>query len=295
MKDKNIRKIIVFTFIIFVSSLLIFIGNGTATPDKDSDCDSCHSEGGYEISTTSDLEINTGASTKFTIKITASGNDVAVQAPEDARDNEKFTFDPGNDEIEDDSSDDENSDADEVEVEFEIKAPSKEGSYTIIIIAKDPDASKPKFAYLEFEINVGVRPTVFEQAYSALFNHLNIYLGGFAVLCLITATVLYQKNAEKYTKIHGLLAATALILTTINIIFIIPQTVSVLNASTTFTDYNFWIHFFHIVIGATGYIAGVVAILTGWSGIRTKKPGYIALLCWSFNFIQGLYTWGIRL
>ncbi len=107
MNDKNIKKIIVFTFIIFISSLLIVIGNGTATPDKDSDCDSCHSEGGYEISTTSDLEINTGASTKFTIKITASGNDVAVQAPEDARDNEKFTFDPGNDEIEDDSSDDE--------------------------------------------------------------------------------------------------------------------------------------------------------------------------------------------
>ncbi|MFX1482469.1 MAG: hypothetical protein ACFFCP_04685 [Promethearchaeota archaeon] len=112
--------------------------------------------------------------------------------------------------------------------------------------------------------------------------HMTIILGLPALILLWFGTALYQLSREKYTFAHGICAGLALLLTTINILAILPLTNTVLSAGGADI-----FHLIHISLGAFGYLAGIGAFLTGISGIRTKIPGLVAATCWTIVFVMG--------
>ncbi|MHA1909272.1 MAG: hypothetical protein ACW98Y_18390 [Candidatus Thorarchaeota archaeon] len=111
--------------------------------------------------------------------------------------------------------------------------------------------------------------------------HMTIILGLPAIILLAIGTLLYQISKEKYTFAHGVCAGLSLLLTTINIIGIIPATNAVLSSSVDL------FHFIHIILGTIGFIFGIIAFITGISGVRTKIPGLIALISWTTVFVMG--------
>jgi hypothetical protein len=111
---------------------------------------------------------------------------------------------------------------------------------------------------------------------------MTIILGLPAILLLWLATALYQISQEKYTFAHGVLAGLSLLLTTINIVAVLPLTNTVLSIGGADI-----FHLIHIGLGVIGYLAGISAFLTGISGIRTKIPGLIAAICWTIVFVMG--------
>ncbi|MFQ5832640.1 MAG: hypothetical protein ACE5H4_08065 [Candidatus Thorarchaeota archaeon] len=112
--------------------------------------------------------------------------------------------------------------------------------------------------------------------------HMTIILGLPAIVLLGIGTLLYYISKEKYTFAHGVCAGLSLLLTTINIVVIIPMTNTVLSAPPVDL-----FHMIHIVLGIIGYGFGIGAFLTGISGIRTKIPGLVALVCWTMAFVMG--------
>jgi hypothetical protein len=112
--------------------------------------------------------------------------------------------------------------------------------------------------------------------------HMTIILGLPALIFLYIGTALYYISQEKYTFVHGACAGLALLLTTINIVTILPLTDTILRSGGADL-----FHLIHIGLGVFGYLAGVGAFLTGISGIRTKIPGLTAALCWTIVFIMG--------
>ncbi len=112
--------------------------------------------------------------------------------------------------------------------------------------------------------------------------HMTILLGLPAILLIWLGTALYQISQEKYTFAHGVCAGLALLLTTINIVAILPFTNTVLSVGGADI-----FHLIHIGLGVFGYLAGVGAFLTGISGIRTKIPGLTAAICWTIVFVMG--------
>ncbi|PNX52669.1 MAG: hypothetical protein BV458_08390 [Thermoplasmata archaeon M9B2D] len=112
--------------------------------------------------------------------------------------------------------------------------------------------------------------------------HMTIYLGLPALLLLYLGTGLYFVSKEKYTFVHGMCAGLALLLTTINIVAIIPTTGVILSVGGADI-----FHLIHISLGVIGYLAGIGAFLTGISGIRTKIPGIVAAACWTIVFVMG--------
>lgn len=114
--------------------------------------------------------------------------------------------------------------------------------------------------------------------------HLTIYLGLPAIILLGIATLLYQISKEKYTFAHGVCAGLSLLLTTINIVVILPDArITILLTNPALDVF----HFIHIILGAVGYLFGILAFLTGISGIRVKWPGLTALTCWTLVFVMG--------
>lgn len=114
--------------------------------------------------------------------------------------------------------------------------------------------------------------------------HFTLYLGLPAIILLGIGTLLYEISKEKHTFHHGLCAGLALVLTTINIIYIIPTTAVFLGSSAMDL-----FHLVHIILGIIGYIGGLGAFVSGMSGIRTKIPGYTALICWTIVFLMGYF------
>ncbi|MFX1370020.1 MAG: hypothetical protein ACFFAY_15615 [Promethearchaeota archaeon] len=114
--------------------------------------------------------------------------------------------------------------------------------------------------------------------------HMTIYLGLPAIILLGLATLLYQISKEKYTFHHGVLAGLSLILTTINIIEVLPDPRIGIMLNNPALDI---FHFIHIILGTVGYLFGILAFLTGISGIRVKWPGLTALTCWTIVFVMG--------
>ena len=112
--------------------------------------------------------------------------------------------------------------------------------------------------------------------------HMTIILGLPAILLLWLGIGLYQYSQEKYTFAHGVCAGLSLLLTTINIVAILPLTNTILSSGG-----GDLFHIIHIWLGVIGYIAGISAFLTGISGIRTKIPGFIAAVCWTIVFVMG--------
>ncbi|MCK5152200.1 MAG: hypothetical protein KAQ65_10175 [Candidatus Thorarchaeota archaeon] len=111
--------------------------------------------------------------------------------------------------------------------------------------------------------------------------HMTIILGLPAIILLAIGTLLYQISKEKYTFAHGVCAGLSLLLTTINIIGIIPATTAVLGPSVDL------FHLIHIILGTIGYVFGIAAFVTGISGVRTKIPGLVALVSWTVVFVMG--------
>lgn len=74
----------------------------------------------------------------------------------------------------------------------------------------------------------------------------------------------------------------ARLLTTINIVLIIPMTNTVLSVPPVDL-----FHLVHIILGIVGYLFGIGAFVTGISGVRSKVPGLVALVCWTLAFVMG--------
>lgn len=110
--------------------------------------------------------------------------------------------------------------------------------------------------------------------------HMTIILGLPAIILLAIGTGLYYYSKEKYTFAHGVCAGLSLLLTTINVYEIIPMTMQTLPGFDIF-------HTIHIGLGIIGYIFGIIAFITGISGVRVHWPGLIALVCWSAVFVMG--------
>ena len=127
-------------------------------------------------------------------------------------------------------------------------------------------------------------PIIANQLQALQFGdmHMTIILGLPAILLLWLGIALYEISQEKYTFAHGVCAGLSLLLTTINIVAILPLTNTVLSVGGA----DFF-HLIHIGLGVVGYLAGVGAFLTGISGIRTKVPGFTAAVCWTIVFVMG--------
>jgi hypothetical protein len=114
--------------------------------------------------------------------------------------------------------------------------------------------------------------------------HMTILLGLPAIVLLGIGTLLYYVSKEKYTFAHGICAGSSLLLTTINIVMILPDPRINLLLSTPALDF---FHYIHIILGTVGYLFGIIAFLTGISGIRIKWPGLTAFVCWTIVFLMG--------
>ncbi len=186
------KRILVGVFILSISIILaLFSMSAVASPDEGADCNSCHDEGDYEISADK-TTINAPTSTEITITIKASGDDLIVEAPEDARDNDKFDFDE--DIIEDNDANDEDSDSDEIEYEFEIMTPNKEGEYILLIISRESEDSgrDTPLEDIEIEVNVG-RKTPLEL----FFDHNNYYLGGLTLIFMSFGLIVFHTGVNR--------------------------------------------------------------------------------------------------
>ena len=300
-KPKNHKKITLgFLGTIILILVLTVNSNVGANPRYGEDPYICHSQGGYFIETENSLTLSIEQGGIGSLVISGSGSEVQIHIIPGARDNDLFNITHSN-VISDNSEYDTNSAPDLITVNLEITAPDEEGTYSLMILARSPNNSTPDFAFLEFEVNVGAGASFWQKIgnffRNNILNHMNIYIGGTAVFCLALGTLLYEIDNQKFTKTHGIMATTAFILTTINVIFIIQPALGTIG---TFIDNPSgidWGQLIHIIVGVIGYIAGIIAVITGLSGIRTKKPGYIALIFWSFNFLYGISSlgWGIGL
>ena len=279
MKKKIIGILLFFISFILVLSVL----NATARPGYGTNHSSggCHPGTGVDIPTTSLTSIEADASDSFEISITGTGPSGFSIVVISGDDNDLFTFNQST--VTDGGAGDLDGTTGTIRTVFSVTAPATSNIYTIIIIVRD-SGSPPAIAFEKFNVNVGDAAAPPVDALGFLFDHLNYILGGIAIVSLTIGTILYQVNREKFTRTHGYLAGTSLILTTINIILIVPNVVLTIDAIVEFMP----LRLLHIILGVIGYVAAIVAFISGLSGHRTRFPGFIALGCWGFNYIQGL-------
>ncbi len=305
------KKIVARVFIFSISFILVlFIASAAAAPDESSDCNSCHDEGDYEISADK-TTISTQTSTKITITIEASGDDLVVEAPEDARDNDQFDFDE--ELIEDNDGNDDDGDNDEIKVEFEITAPSKEGDYTLLIMSRESEESgrDTPLAYVEIEVKVGSKTPL-----EMFFDHKDYYLGGFALIFMFTGLFVFQIDVKRKNKklsegrgdrvqafeeeespdierekdiglfkdkikTHGFFIAIAMILITVNIFLIMNDTMGftfglvdsmISMESMEMSDLAYYLQDLNQLIHITMGTIGYIAGIIVVVGIFTKVP-----------------------
>jgi len=290
MKKKNL---IIFLGIISLMFALVAF-SATARPPSGGTHNNagCHNSlsGAYTIATNTTGTISADNSSVIFIEITATGSNLFVQAYSGAKDNDDFIILPTNERIYDNGGNDTNLSPDAMTVLFTITTPAADDAYTLFIIAGDNSTvspNPPTFAYANIEFSIGGVSKVIDYI-GRFFSHTGFYIiGGIAIISLATGTILYLVNQEKFTKAHGLLAGTSLILTTINIITVIQPTASVLPI---LLQPTMFLQLLHIILGVIGYSAGIIAFLAGLSGHRSRIYGFIALGCWTFNYIQGLLS-----
>ncbi|MFX0057772.1 MAG: hypothetical protein ACFE85_06415 [Candidatus Hodarchaeota archaeon] len=281
MLNKKVFVIIsVFVGIIFVSILL----NGNAYPSYTQPHEDCHTvPGGYSIGTNISTSNSINASAVITFNITATGSNLFIQAPSDAKENNQFTILPTTTRILDNSANDSNPNLNAMTVTFNITAPSEDGYYTILILAGDNSVSgsPPPFDYIEIDFSIGgVLPPA---PRIEIFNHFEIYIGLTALLLLSIGTVLVLINENKFVKIHGIFAGSSWILTLINVISLVIFNPSI------WTSFSFGIHWSHIILGGVGLLTGLFSMLFGIAAERkyAKLTGYITLVCWWAAFFSG--------
>jgi hypothetical protein len=300
-KPKNHKKITRgFLGLVILILVLAVSSNAAANPKYGDDPYICHSQGGFTIETENTLTLSIEQGGIGNLVISGSGSEVQIHIISGARDNDLFNITPSN-VISDNSEYDTNPALDLITVNLEITAPDEVGTYILMILARSPDTNLPDLAFLEFEIIVGAGASLWQKVgnffRNQFLNHMNIYIGGTAIVCLALGTLLYEIDNQKFTKTHGILATIAFTLTTINVILILQPGLAIIGTFIEKPSGIDWGHLIHITVGIIGYIAGIIAVITGLSGIRTKKPGYIALIFWSFNFLYGISAlgWGIGL
>ena len=289
---KKIILISCFAFIIFYT----LTTPAQAIPDYGEDVYSCHSKGGYSIESNATDPIEVTMDGSFSVEIIGTGQEVILQVYPEGSDNELFSYSPKT-MIADSSEHDLEPEQNKVKAIITFTAPDTAGQYKLMILAREPTDARPDLAILYLTVNVGEfeftwyeKIAIFFTTY--IFSHLNIYLGGIAVGLLMVATILYELNPQKYTKTHGILASSSFLLTTVNIILIIPLSITTLNIYSSDPAYIDYGHVIHMILGSIGYIAAIIALLLGLSGFRNKRPGRIALICWTFNFIYGISPLG---
>jgi hypothetical protein len=274
---------------------------GLAHPPEDDVCSSCHTEGGYAISTNSPDKLYMPPNSSFRIQINALGQGVEVWAHPLARDNQDFKFSPTV-VVTDNDTFDCNNETNKISITFNISCPIENGTYTLLIFARSPELDPTELVFLEFSVvidpkysdpvNIPEDQVNWVQWITKhLFNHLNIYIGGTALLLLTFGTVLLEIDS-KYIKIHGRLAAVAFFLTTFNIYFTFNESWTLIVNWYSGVSIE-WGHLTHIFIGTLGYIVALIGFLQGLAGHDMKKLGYTALSCWMFNFIFGILYWGL--
>jgi hypothetical protein len=294
--------------VIAVFAIGMIWSNASSVPAYGTDPSGCHSDIGYSITANRTGVIPIAQNGMVDVEFTASGANLVLQIVPGARDNNLFFSGVVN--VTDNGAEDLNGASGAIRTVIMITAPAIDGNLEIMVIARDGLSSPPNFAYIILEFQVGAGASIWDQIVdffmTYVFNHMQIYLGGAAVFSLGIGTLLYEYGrsgkgslaSSRYVKAHGILAATSLVLTTINVFFIISATGSTLTnlfdptRITLWTAQETW-HFLHIVFGITGYACGILAVLTGLAGIRTRIPGYLALLFWGFNFVHGLIQWVI--
>jgi hypothetical protein len=101
---------------------------------------------------------------------------------------------------------------------------------------------------------------------------------------LAIGTILVLYDEPKYVIWHGYTAGGSLILTIINVIFLVFLTPSEI------LNYSGMIHVLHIFLGAFGLMTGVASFLFGASGQRNlaRLTGYFTLAGWWGAFLIGL-------
>lgn len=286
MKE-NLRTATLVVLSVAIAAILV-VPVSRARPSFGDNPSVCHQRGSYLVSTTNSTSLQVDPGQTFQLQVHGEGPNVVVTFYSGARDNDEFTFAPAAS-VADGDANDANPAAGLVDATFTITAPSSGGPWQLMVLAREPSSATPDFAYLEFSVGGAVQASVPDR----VFNHLNIYVGAVAIALLALGTLLYEISKERFTRTHGIMAGLSFVLTTINVAVVLPMTVQVTGSWTATTvDPS---HLVHIVVGSVGMVAGIIAFITGLSGIRTKKPGYVALICWSFNFFYGLAYWGVGL
>lgn len=293
---KNIRKKIYYLMVILMISSLPLV---FSHPPEDENCSNCHSDGNYSIETPNDLTLYYAPNVTFSLNISATGEDVHVWIHPQARDNINFTVQPVFALMDNDASD-LNPTKDQIFIIFNITTPLNSGTYHLLVHAQNPDYIEPHLVFLEFTIYVDEKYADSTSTWFLgiktwiqihIFSHLNIYLGTMALICLGTATILMELDT-KHIKLHGKLSLTAFLLTSMNIFLTLNESITVIRYWINGTSID-WGHLTHFIFGSIGYCAGLIGLIQGIAGHPMKKWGYIALICWSFNFIFGIIYWGV--
>jgi len=290
MSNKGNKKTII--FLIGFSVFIFFIIGASASPSMggESQHNSCHQDIGYSIESFNGTSIRVVAGETFTLQISATGSNLFVFFHPEASDNALFDFTSG-DKVTDGSPQDLDTNPSNILAEFTIKAPEQEIVAELFICAMTTGSADWAKQKITVTIGSGTGGTFTLN----VLSHYGAILGGLAVGCLAVGTILYERDREKYTKTHGYLASSSLVLTTINLLFIVVPTINFLGVFTSNPDITMYGHVLHIVAGAVGLTAGTIAFITGISGIRAKAPGYIALITWTFCYIYGIVNWGLLL
>ncbi len=252
------------------------------------DC-TCHSSGGYSISSNTTSPLQVIASGTFSVLVHANGTGGIVQFHPDARNNRLFTVAP-NDTIVDNSLHDLDPLVDNLTIAFTFTAPPDPGQYKINIFIRSPAGEKPDIACIEFVVVVGSGLT-FLNVIEHIFDHYNIYLGSAALVLLAIGTTIHEKN-NRAVKVHGILCTVSLGLTAVNTALIFPTFLVVLGSLDVSGLIGF-MHLVHIIVGFVGLGTGILAMLSGLAGFRVKWPGYVTMGCWGFCFVFGIVFWGV--
>lgn len=272
---------------LFFSSMWV---DAVSTPDK-GDC-SCHTSDGYSIYSDVDGVLRVQPRTYFSFSVYAEGEKAKVIFHYESYDNSKFAIIPSN-MIKDNGIFDLDKTDGLIEVNFTLYAPAEKGYYKlqIFVQSEETDDGMPSLACITIDVIVG-SITVMDVV-DIVFNHMNMYLGLLSIIFLGISTILYERSKFS-TRSHGIMSTISLTLTVINVILILETLFSYLQDFRVDVIY-YWYMIFHIALGGTGLIFGFIALYKGLAGIRTKVPGYLALILWSAAFVTGIIFWGFNL
>ena len=119
--------------------------------------------------------------------------------------------------------------------------------------------------------------------------HIGSMIGFPALFLLSVGTILVILDEPKFVLYHGLTAGSSWLLTTLNVLLLFTM------SEAQMTGYSGVIHTAHIVLGASGLVAGFLSGLFGISGQRklAKLTGYITLGCWWTAYMIATFIAGV--